>query len=42
MIVRALRIMSQRLREEGQRSRQAEETVEHLRAELQAGCTAIK
>ncbi|CAK8997938.1 unnamed protein product [Durusdinium trenchii] len=36
VIVRALRIMSERLREQGQRSRQAEETVEQLKSELQA------
>eukprot|EP00434_Breviolum_minutum_P013484 symbB.v1.2.011887.t1/scaffold806.1/size231046/14 len=36
LIVRALRIMSERLREQGQRSRQAEETVEQLKSELQA------
>jgi len=36
VIVRALRIMSERLREQGQRSRQAEETVEQLKSELEA------
>ncbi|CAJ1351049.1 unnamed protein product, partial [Effrenium voratum] len=36
VIVRALRIMSERLREQGNRSRQAEETVARLQSELQA------